>query len=189
MALPGGMALPENEGTSDELLVDQSDPDALLRSEAWKHFTRQAHKVNKCHYAAHCNACTEHGEAQDVGGTAKAMDAHLVKCTRVSPQVKAAAVLRTRAQSEAQQGKRKRSANDIVQESSKRPATVGRQLGLLSVPLQDKPLTAAETAVFEQLLLDALVSANWPLQSAEENKDQCFLAKLFKADSTGMFNK
>ena len=63
MALPGGLTLPENEGTIDELLTDQLTPDALLRSEQWQHFTRQAHKVNKCHHAAHCNACTKKGEA------------------------------------------------------------------------------------------------------------------------------
>ena len=92
------MALPENAGTVEELLVGEQDPDAQLRVSQWQHIKRQDYKFNKSHWAALCNGCSEHNaDPQAVGGAAPSMDRHLAGCQHVTAQVREEAAARVRA--------------------------------------------------------------------------------------------
>ena len=86
------MAIPENEGTVEELLQDTKSASKAQRILQWQFFRKGHKKVNKAHWAAFCNACQATGvgfnEDSSCGGYQKAMDDHLKGGEHVSKAVR-----------------------------------------------------------------------------------------------------
>ena len=165
----GKTAFVEHAGKVEELLVEQGEPDSQLRVPQWQEFERQQHKVNRCHSAAHCRACIAHevSPLDDVRGTSDGMDSHLAACPHVPRKVKeaAAARIRERADTKKQKQAQKRPQPSQGSAADTPLAKKQKQSGFCTVSVQDKSHSEAESREFEQLLLNAVVSANWPLQS------------------------